>query len=328
MTNTTQGGNTYKAAIAKALLDGMSAHPKSFIMGQDIGSFSILGVTEGLAERFGAERVRDCPISESAMVGMAVGAAMKGWVGLLEIAYSDITAVAFSSIVHSAAKMRYATGGQLPCPVIIRAPILRWSRHGPMGTEVTASWYCNVPDLAIAMPATPAEAYWQLLAAFTRPVPTLILEDRALFAEEGLIGEAYDVEKARVLRAGTDLTLVAAGRPVKLAMDAAVQLAAAGVSAEVLSLGHVKPFDRDGLLAAAKRTGRVLVIQDEPPFGGYGVIAMAALAELAPGTLACAPKLLCRADTFLPHLLEEDHLPTVDAVILAARTLTHAQAQA
>ncbi len=321
MAHATDNPNNYKAAIRRALIDGMTEQPKSFILGQDIGVFSILGVTEGLIDRFGAERIRDCPISESAMVGIAVGAAMKGWVGMLEIAYSDITAVAFSSIVHSAAKMRYATGGQLPCPVIIRAPILRWSRHGPMGTEVTASWYCNVPELAIAMPATPSEAYWQLRAAFKRNVPTLYLEDRALFAEEGDIGEAYDVEKARVLRPGKDITLVAAGRAAKLATDAAAELAVEGISAEVLSLGHVKPFDRGGLFAAVKKTRRALVIQDEPPFGGYGAIAMAALAELPNGTLARAPRLLCRADTFLPHILEEDHLPTAAAVSREVRSL-------
>ena len=313
--------NSYKAAIRRALLDGMTEYPKSFIMGQDIGAFSILGVTEGLVERFGPDRIRDCPISESAMVGMAVGAAMKGWVGMLEIAYSDITAVAFSSIVHSAAKLRYLSGGQLPCTLIIRAPILRWSRHGPMGTEITASWYCNVPELAIAMPSTPAEAYWQLRAAFKRAGPTLYLEDRALFADEGDIGSAYDVEKARVLHAGQDITLVAAGRAARLALDAAGELASSGVSAEVLSLGHVKPFDREGLLAAARKTWRVLVIQDEPPFGGYGTIAMAALAELPSGALVCPPRLLCRADTFLPHMLEEDHLPTAAAVGTAARSL-------
>jgi len=312
---------TYKEAIARALGDAMAEQPKSFILGQDIGRFSILGVTEGLLDRYGPDRVRDCPISESAMIGMAVGAAMKGWVGVVELAYADISAVAFGSIVHSAAKLRYSTGGQMSCPLVIRAPIGRWSRHGPMGTEVTASWYCNVPDLAIAMPATPAEAYWQLRAAFRRTLPTIYLEDRSLFAEEGDVGNACDVERARELRPGSQISIVAAGRAVKLSLEAAGMLASAGVSAQVISLGHVKPFDSETVLEAARRTRRVLVVQDEPPFGGYGPMALAALAQLPLGTLLHPPRLVCRADSFLPHMLEEHHLPTAEQVRDAARDL-------
>ena len=127
----------YRDALARALREMMEADPKTIVLGQDVGRFSIGGVTKGLIERFGAGRVRDCPISESAMVGVGVGAAMNGHTVIVELAYADIAAVAFSSIVHSAAKLRYATAGRVPCPLIVRSPINRFSRHGPMGTEVT-----------------------------------------------------------------------------------------------------------------------------------------------------------------------------------------------
>lgn len=314
---------SFKAALSKGLADAMQAHPKSFMLGQDIAGFSILGISAGLHERFGAGRILNSPISESAMVGVAVGAAIKGYVGIIEMAYADISAVAFSSIVHSAAKLHYATNGQLSCPMLIRSPIGRWSRHGPMGTDLTLSWYCNVPDLALAMPSTPHEAYWQTRAAFSRAVPTMILEERDLFGLEGEIGPDDGVEHTRELRAGRDLTIVGAGRAVKLALEAAQALEAEGHrhAVQVLSLGHIKPLDKAGILAAARRTRRVLIVQDEPPFGGYGPMVQSALDELPPDALARSPKLFARADTFLPHRLEEDHLPTAAQVAAEAKKL-------
>ncbi len=316
------GTTTYKTALNQALADGMAEFPKSFLMGQDVGAFSIGGVTAGLHERFGAERIRNCPISESAMVGMAVGAAMKGYVGVIEMAYADISAVAFSSIVHSAAKLHFATNGRLRCPLVIRSPIGRWSRHGAMGTDVTLSWYSNVPDLAVCMPATPREAYWHLRAAFRRPVPTMFLEDRSLMADEGELGAELD-DRALEMKPGRDLTLIAAGRTVKIALEAAAELEKAGMTGavQVLSLGHIKPFDGATVLAAARRTRRVLVVQDEPPYGGYGPMVQSALDELPVDALLRSPKLLSRADTFLPFLREEDHLPTAQQIVAAARKL-------
>jgi pyruvate dehydrogenase E1 component beta subunit len=314
---------TYKEAIRQALREEMAARPKSVALGQDIGGFSLSGITAGLSEALGPERVRDCPISESAMVGMAVGLAMKGYVAMIELAYADISAVAFSSLVHSAAKLRYASNGTLSCPLVLRSPIGRWSRHGPMGTEVTASWYCNVPDLAIAMPATPAEAYWDLKRAFGRPIPTLFLEDKSLYGTTGEIDGTGPGEAARVVKDGRALTIVAAGRAVQVALEAAERLEARSGPGEiqVVSLGHVRPFDAAGIRAAAEATGRVLVVQDEPPFGGYGPMVQSCLAALPAGTLRCAPRLLARPDGFLPYVREEDFLPDAAGVARAATEL-------
>ena len=315
---------TYKEAITRALREAMAADPKVFVLGQDVGRFSIGGVTKGLADEFGAARVRDCPISESAMIGMGAGAAMNGYTAVVELAYADIAAVAFSSIVHSAAKLNYATNGQLRCPLVIRSPINRFSRHGPMGTEVTLSWFMNVPDLDIAMPASAAEAYWLLRHAFTRPVPTLFLEDRSLNSTSGPLGPRPAApEKARTLRGGRDATVIAAGRMSVLALKAAEEIAASGEPADlrVLSLGTVKPLHRTSILEAARATGRVLIVQEEPPFGGYGPAIQSLLDELPLGALKRQPKLLARPDAFLPYNREEDALPSAEAIAAAAREL-------
>jgi pyruvate dehydrogenase E1 component beta subunit len=245
---------------------------------------------------------------------------MNGWIGMVEIAYADISAVAFSSLVHSAAKLRFASNGRLACPLILRAPINRFSRHGPMGTEVTASWYYNVPDLDIAMPATPHEAYWLLRRAFARPVPTLFLEDRSLSATPGEIGGEGG---GALLRQGRDATLIAAGRMAVLALEAAERLAreAQPLDCAVLSLGTIKPLDAAAIEAAARATGRVMAIQEEPPFGGYGPAIQSLLCALPPGALAKPPQLFARADTFLPYDREEDALPDIAAIMAKAREL-------
>jgi pyruvate/2-oxoglutarate/acetoin dehydrogenase E1 component len=305
---------TYKQAISRAIFDVMKREPKSLVLGQDIGAFSILGVTSGLVDAFGPDRVRDCPISESAMVGLGVGAAMAGYKTLIEIAYADIIAVAFASVVHSAAKLPFASNGRLACPVIVRAPIGRFSRHGPMGTEVTASWFYNVPDLAIAMPATVNEAYWQLCAAYERAIPTVFLEDKSLYGKTGTI-VGRPSATTTILRPGNDVTIVAAGRTVWLAEQAAESAASAQkVSAEIISLAAIKPLDVAPIIASVRRTGRLLVVQDEPPLGGYGADLLARAATGLIGPLRAPARLVSRADTFLPYLREEDHLPTCAAV--------------
>jgi pyruvate/2-oxoglutarate/acetoin dehydrogenase E1 component len=306
---------TYKQAIAKALADAMADNPKTLVYGQDVGRFSILGITAGLYERFGAERVRDCPISESAMVGMAVGAGMRGYATMIEVAYADIVAVAFSSFVHSAAKLPYASNGILPAPVILRAPIGRWSRHGPMGTEITASWFYNVPDITIAMPATPYQAYRELRAAYGRSTPTLYLEDKGLYTSEGTVGEGAATD---LLREGDQLTIVAAGRTGMIACGAADLLGGGIVS--VIAPACVKPLDLGPILDSVSRTGRLLVVQDEPPLGGYGPYLLSRLAQQGV-SLKTPPQMLSRADMFLPYKREEDHLPTIEQVAAAARAL-------
>ena len=310
---------TYRDAVGRALQDSLREDPRLILIGQNIAGYTL----KQMAEEFGESRIRDTSISESAMVGMAVGAAMKGWKSVVMIAYADIASVCHKAIVQSAAKMHYLTCGRLQCPVVIRLPIARFRGHGPMGNEVAVSWFYNVPDLAIAMPGSADEAYWCLRGALQRPTPTLFFEDRSIHNRSGEIAAANPGTKARVTRSGDQVTIIAAGRTAALAEDAADQLARdrGRGTVEVVSLGFVKPLDRETLLEAASKTGRVIIMQDEPPWSGYAPYVRCLLDELPPGALLARPRLISGADEFLPYWDERPFLPSLEGVIAAAKEL-------
>ena len=307
---------TYRDAVGRALQDSLREDPRLILIGQNIAGYSL----KQFAEEFGESRVRDTSISESAMVGMAVGAAMRGWKAAVMIAYADISSVCHKAIVQSAAKMHYLTCGRLQCPVVIRLPIARFRGHGPMGNEVAVSWFYNVPDLNIAMPASAGEAYWCFRDALQRPTPTLFFEDRSIHNRTGEISATHPGARAQVTRTGNRLTVIAAGRTAALAEDAADQMANGGNrgAIEVVSLGFIKPLDRETLLKAASKTGRVLIVQDEPPWSGYAPYIRCLLDELPRGALALGPRVLCGVDEFLPFWDERPFLPSLQSVLAAA----------
>ena len=309
----------YRDAVGKALQDSMRDDARLIVIGQNLAAHAL----KPLAETYGLDRVRDCSISESAMVGMAVGAAMKGMKAVVMIAYADIASVCHMAIVQSAAKLHYLTNGRLRCPVIIRLPIARFRGHGPEGNEVGASWFYNVPDLNIAMPGSPSEAYWSFRDALTRPTPTLFFEDRSIHLRSGEVAETNPGGRAQVTRSGEKLTIIAAGRTATLAEDAADELAKLGQrgAVEVVSLGFIKPLDSDTVLKAASKTGRVLIVQDEPEWAGYAPYLRCVLDRLPAGKLAVAPRLLVGADQYLPYWDERPFVPSLEAVVSAAKDL-------
>src|ERR1051325_8531640 len=182
----------YRDAAAKALQDSMREEPRLILIGQNLAAHAL----KPLAETYGADRVRDSSISESAMVGMAVGAAMKGMKVVVMIAYADIASVCHMAIVQSAAKLHYLSNGRLNCPIIIRLPIARFRGHGPEGNQVGASWFYNVPDLNIAMPGSAGEAYWNFREGLERATPTLFFEDRSI---HGRTGEVADNNPGKIM---------------------------------------------------------------------------------------------------------------------------------
>ena len=275
---------SYRDAVGKALQDSMRDEPRLFLIGQNLAGHAL----RQLAETYGEARVRDTSISESAMVGMAVGAAMKGMKAVVMIAYADIASVCHMAIVQSAAKLHYLTNGRLRCPVIIRLPIARFRGHGPEGNEVAASWFYNVPDLNLVMPASPSEAYWNFREALNRPTPTLFFEDRSIHMRTGEVAPENPGGRAHVTRSGRRLTIVGAGRAAALAEDAADALAKQGHgdAIEVVSLGFIKPLDKETVLESAGKTGRVLIVQDEPVWSGYAPLVRCLLDELPAAKLA------------------------------------------
>ena len=310
---------TYRDAVGKALQDSMRDEPRLIIIGQNLTVHAL----KALAETYGTQRVRDCSISESAMVGMAVGAAMKGMKVVVMIAYADIASVCHMAIVQSAAKLHYLSNGRLNCPVIIRLPIARFRGHGPEGNEVGVSWFYNVPDLNIAMPGSANQAYWSFREALQQPTPTLFFEDRSIHNRSGEIAADNPGGRALVTRSGARLTIVAAGRTAALAEDAADQLAMQSQpdSIEVVSLGFIKPLDHEAVLQSAGKTGRVLIVQDEPPYGGYALYVRSLLDSLPPGRLKVAPRIIHGAEQFLPFYDEKPFLPSLANVIAAAKEL-------
>ncbi len=310
---------SYRDAVAKALQDSMRDEPQLIIIGQNLTGHAL----KALAETYGPQRVRDCSISESAMVGMAVGAAMKGKKVVVMIAYADIASVCHMAIVQSAAKLHYLTNERLACPVVIRLPIARFRGHGPEGNEVGVSWFYNVPDLNIAMPGSANEAYWNFREGLQRPTPTLFFEDRSIHTRRGELAENNHGSQARITRAGARLTIVAAGRTAALAEDAADEFAVKGQpdAVEVVSLGFIKPLDQETVLRSANKTGRVLIMQDEPPYAGYALYARRLMDNLPSGRLKVAPYLIQGAEQFLPYYDEKPFLPSVANVVAAAKNL-------
>ena len=309
----------YRDAVGKALDDSMREEQRLIIIGQNLTGHAL----RQLAETYGANRVRDCPISESAMVGMGVGAAMKGMKVVVMIAYADIASVCHMAIVQSAAKLHYLTNGRLNCPVVIRLPIARFRGHGPEGNEVGASWFYNVPDLNIAMPGSTSEAYWNFRDALRRPTPTLFFEDRSIHTRSGELSATNLAGKAQIARSGDRLTIIAAGRTAALAEDAVDELAKQGYAGavEVVSLGFIKPLDKETILKASSKTGRVLIVQDEPILSGYAPYVRCVLDELPDAKLACAPRIIAGADQFLPFWDERPFLPSIERVIAAAKEI-------
>ena len=310
---------TYRDAVGRALQDSMREDPRLILIGQNIAGYTL----KQMAEEFGESRIRDTSISESTMVGMAVGAAMKGWKAVVMIAYADISSVCHKAIVQSAAKMHYLTCGRLQCPVVIRLPIARFRGHGPMGNEVAVSWFYNVPDLNIAMPGSADEAYWCFRDALQRPTPTLFFEDRSIHNRSGEIAATNPGAEARIARSGNRLTIIAAGRTAALGEDAADKLTKEGYrdAVEVVSLGFIKPLDRETILKAANKTRRVLIVQDEPPWSGYAPYVRCLLDELPSSALAVRPRIISGADEFLPYWDERPFLPSLETVVAAAKEL-------
>ncbi len=310
--------STYKDAIRQALHEALAADERTLMFGPETRDSMPNRVNDGFSEEFGTDRVRDTPISESAAVGIAVGAAANGYRVIVDIAYADITAVCFSSIVQTAAKFHFLTSGRLRVPVVVKAPIGRYLQNGPMGAQVTASWYSNVPDLNVIMPASPQEAYWSLINALEQPIPSLFLEDRSLTDRTGEMGVKNPGLSATITRFGTDVTLIGAGRAAALAEDAADKLNAVGISADVVSLCYVRPIDRETICSSVQKTGRAIIVQDEPPNGGYGPVVRCLLDALPFGRLRSTPRILASADQPFPYLIEDSILVSVQDIVSAA----------
>jgi pyruvate/2-oxoglutarate/acetoin dehydrogenase E1 component len=299
---------TYAAAICEALAEEMERDDQVFLIGEDIGeSGGVFGVTKGLFGRFGGERVLDTPISEEAIVGAAVGASLLGGRPVAEIMFSDFATLAMDMIVNQAAKTHYMTGGRLTVPITIRLVTGTAGATAAQHSQSLEAWFTHTPGLKCVAPATAADAKALMKAAIRDPDPVCIFEHKQLYFSKGDVPD--DLEPAvlgegRIVREGTDVTVVAYLKTLHEAVTAAETLAEEGVSVEVFDPRSLVPFDRGGLRASLEKTGRLVIAHEAPQRGGFGAeIAAIAAGELF--DLLHAPVVrVCGTNTPMPYAPE------------------------
>ncbi len=315
---------TYIDAIREAQHKALTDDPRVFIYGQDVGAFGgAFKATKNLAEQFPG-RVLDAPISEDAIAGFAVGAAIEGMRPIIEVQFADFSTVAFNQIVNQAATLYWRTN--VACPLVVRLPCGGTSGGGPFHSQSMEAIYAHYPGLIVMTPATVEDAYSMLLEAVAIDDPVIFCEHKFLYRHlkaEKLPSEALPVGKARIAREGRDLTIVAYSAMVHDALDAATQLATEGWQVEVVDLRSVKPLDTDTVVASVARTGRLLCVGEAWPWGGVTAEIIARVATEGLGLLDAPPQRLNAKDTPVPYHpdLWEAHRPTSRAVAAAARKL-------
>jgi len=271
-------------AIGKALADAMEADSKVILFGEDIGEAGgPFGVTRGLYQRFGAQRVFDFPISEAALVGTAAGAALSGWRPVAEIMFMDFCTLAMDAIVNQAAKAHFMFGGQTAVPIVVRAPHGGGVNAGAQHSQCLEAWFAHVPGLNVVCPATPADAYGLLRTAIASPNPVLYIENKALYARKGDMPEVpapIPFGSSRIARAGRDLTVVTYGAALYQAEAAAKQAADKGIDVEILDLRSLQPWDEAGVLASLARTHRLVIFHEAVEAFGVGAEIAARMADV------------------------------------------------
>ncbi|MEI6561628.1 MAG: transketolase C-terminal domain-containing protein [Verrucomicrobiota bacterium] len=315
---------TYLEAIREAQAKALADDPRVYIYGQDVGGFGgAFKATKNLSQEFPG-RVLDAPISEDAMVGSAIGAAIEGMRPILEIQYADFSTPAFNQIVNHAASLFWRT--EVACPITIRLPSGGTAGSGPFHSQSMEGLYAQYPGLVVMTPATVEDAYSMLLEAVAIDDPVLFCEHKYLYYHlkaEGLPTEALPVGKARIARQGRDATVVTYSAMVHECLAAAEELVAEGYEVEVVDLRSIKPLDTDTVLASVARTGRLLAVGEAWPWGGVTAEILARVASEGFGLLDVPPRRLNAKNTPIPFHpnLWGTHRPTAQTVARALREL-------
>jgi acetoin:2,6-dichlorophenolindophenol oxidoreductase subunit beta len=298
------------------------------LLGEDIGVYGgAFGVTGDLVHEFGKERVRDTPISEEAIAGLAIGAAITGMRPVAEIQFSDFITLASDQIVNQAAKMRFMFGGKISVPFVIRAPGGSGTGAAAQHSQSLEAWFAHIPGLKVVMPATPHDAKGLLIAAIRDPNPVLVFEHKLLYRTKGSVSESSFEEalgKAAMRREGHHATIIAWSVMVGRALEAAATLAGEGIELEVIDVRTLRPLDEATLVASACKTGRVLIVHEAVRTGGFGGEIAARLAESDAFDFLDAPiRRLAGRDVPIPYnrTLERSAVPQVEDIVAAARAL-------
>ena len=312
-----------RQAIVAALADEMRADENVIIFGEDIAEAEgVFKTSEGILEEFGPLRVRDTPISEMGFTGAAVGAAMMGLKPVAEIMFIEFLGVALDQVVTEAAKTRYLSHGTLSVPMTIRASVGSGLGFGCQHSQTLEHWFASTPGLKVVMPSDAQSAYSLLRAAIQDPDPVVVLEPRILYAERGEVetGKIAEIGKAVMRESGYEITIVALGQMVNIAQDA---IKAASVSADLIDLQTIIPWDRETVLASVKKTCRLIVVEEAPLSGGWGSEIIATVSAQLFSSLKSAPFRITTPDVPVPFNggLEARYAPTSEDV---ARQIKHA----
>ena len=313
---------TMVQAITDALRVAVREDPRVVVLGEDVGrNGGGFRVTEGLQEEFGADRVADTPLAENGIVGGAIGMALYGMRPVAEIQFVDFIYPAFDQIVSELAKLRWRSAGQYSCPVVVRAPYGGGIRGGLYHSQSPEAYFCHTPGLQVVIPSTPGDAKGLLLAALTGEDPVIFLEPKRLYRtvrEDVAEGHwTVPIGRARIARGGDDVTVIAYGAMVPVAMDAAEAAAASGWSVEVVDLRTLVPLDSATLLESVRRTGRTVILHEAPRTCGYGAELAAVIAEQALTSLQAPILRVTGYDTPFPYALEHTYLPDPKRVLAA-----------
>lgn len=315
---------TYLEAIREAQARALAEDPRVFIYGQDVGAFGgAFKATKNLAAEFPG-RVLDSPISEDAMVGLAVGSAIEGMRPIIEMQFADFSTVGFNQIVNQAATLFWRTN--VPCPMVVRLPFGGTLGSGPFHSQSLEAIYAHYPGLIVVTPATVEDAYSMLVEAVTLNDPVIFCEHKYLYYHlkaEALPKEAMPIGKARIARKGRDLTIVTYSAMVHEALSAAAELATEQTEVEVVDLRSVKPLDTDTVMASVARTGRLLCVGEAWPWGGVNAEVIARVCSEGFSLLDAPPQRLNAKDTPVPFHpnLWGSHRPTAHSIVAAARNL-------
>jgi pyruvate dehydrogenase E1 component beta subunit len=316
----------YVDALRDALREEMRRDPAVFLLGEDVAVGGPFGVTAGLADEFGEDRVINTPISEDTIIGIAVGAALVGRRPVVEIMFMDFITLAMNQLVNHAAKLHYMSGGQISVPMVVRVQEGVAGGWGAQHSQSLESWFLHVPGLKVVAPSTPADAGALLKAAIQDDNPVLFLEHRGLYFRQGEVDgtEALELGVAKVVRGGTDVTIVAYLRMVSEALEAAQALEGRGVSAEVVDLRSLSPLDMKTLLESVSKTHRLVIAHEGVVSGGVGAEVAARVQEEAFDALDAPIQRVGAPFSPVPAspALEEAFLPGRDDIVEAVeRTL-------
>ncbi len=311
-------------ALNDALDIYMGRESTAVILGEDVGGFGgVFRVTEGLQQKYGAERVFDTPLAEAGIVGSAIGMALGGLQPIAEIQFADFVFPAFDQIVNEAAKYRYRCGGQYGLKMVIRMPYGGGIRGGHYHSQSPEAYFAHTPGLRVAIPSGPYEAKGLLLAALDCSDPVIFLEPKKIYRSvKAPVPKGFytiPLEKAAVVREGRDATLVAYGAMMEVAREAALLAEGEGYDVEVLDLLSVWPYDLKTVLASVEKTGRLLVIQEAPQTCGFAAELLAEVQRRAFTRLRAPLRRVTGFDTPFPYALEDHYLPTTDRVLDALK---------